>query len=187
LYTGNHLWESMPAEAAATEVRRALAATIDRQRAAATEALAGRGGVIAPLFRWLLTIGALLWFPLIQPILSGFLNSSEPVLDWYPHPRKLLGLLVSVLSGEMLLKNTAFLAMWFTVIWLALRWRTQRSLGKLLNRWRNSGAVDPSLSLPAQAMQWMRSLVAPIERGQARVRSLADRAEQLRHADARAA
>jgi hypothetical protein len=189
LYAGNHLWESMPAEAAAAEMRRSLAATIDRQRSAATGLLAGRGGVVAPLFRWLLTIGALLWFPLIQPVLAGFLNNNQDraVLDWYPHPRELLGLLVSVLSGEMLLKNAAFLALWFTVIWLTLRWRTQRSLAKLLNRWRDSEDVDPALSLPTQALQWMRSLLAPIERGQARVKSLADRAERLRRSDTRAA
>jgi hypothetical protein len=58
----------------------------------------------------------------------------------------------------------------------------------MLSRWRDADGVDASLSLPAQALQWMRSLVAPIERGQFRVRSLVDRAEQLRRDDgARAA
>jgi hypothetical protein len=180
LYRENHLWESMPAESAAFELRRALAVTVDRQRAAATETLAGKGGVIAPLFRWLLTIGALLWFPLVQPILSGFLNSSEPTINWYPDPRRLVGLLVSVLSGEMLLKNATFLILWFTVIWLALRWRTQRKLGRLLTRWRSAEHPDPSLNLSTQALQWMRDLLAPIDRSTERVRSLAQRADAMR-------
>jgi hypothetical protein len=180
LYGENHLWESMPAEAAASGLRRSLAATVDRQRAAATEALAGKGGVVAPLFRWLLTIGALLWFPLVQPILSGFLNGAEPVIDWYPHPRRLIGLLVSVLSGEMLLKNVSFLILWFTVIWLALRWRTQRKLGRLLARWRSGDQTEDALSLPAQTMRWMADLLGPIDRGTDRVRALARRAEAMR-------
>ena len=29
-----------------------------------------RNGIIAPLFRWLFTIGAILWFPIAQPILE---------------------------------------------------------------------------------------------------------------------
>ncbi len=181
LYRNNHLWEDMPAEAAAAELRRTLAATVDRQRAAARDALAGRGGVIAPLFRWLLTIGALLWFPIVQPILSGFLNDATLEVNWFaPDWRRLLGLLVSVLSGEALLKNATFLIIWFTVIWLALRWGTQRRLSRLLARWRSADYPDPALNLTTQTLQWLRDLVAPIAQSRERTQSLAERADVLR-------
>jgi hypothetical protein len=180
LYGANRLWESMPADAASHVLRRALAATVDRQRAAATEALAGRRGVVAPAVRWLLTVGALLWFPFIQPVLAAFLQDQTLSVSWTPDWRRLAGLVVSVLSGEALLKNAAFLSLWFLVIWLALRWNTQRSLGKLLARWRSADHPDPSLNLTTQTMQWMRDLLLPVDRAAERMRSLSDRAAALR-------
>src|SRR5688500_6870826 len=70
LYRENRLWEDMPSDLAASDLRRRLSATIDRQRDAARERLSGRKAAAfgAPL-RWILTIGALLWFPIVQPIL----------------------------------------------------------------------------------------------------------------------
>ena len=37
-------------------------------------------GVIAPLVRLILTIGAVLWFPLLQPIAAGVLDTTNNVL-----------------------------------------------------------------------------------------------------------
>jgi len=73
LYRQRKLWESLPAEAAAAELRETLSATLDRQRAAAL-ATASRGGPIAAATRWLLTIGAVIWFPIVQPVLEIFLQ-----------------------------------------------------------------------------------------------------------------
>jgi hypothetical protein len=104
LYRHNRLWEDMPAELAAGELRRTLAATVERQRDVALQRLSGRNGVVAPLLRWLLTVGALLWFPFVQPVLEGMLKLPEIRWDWWTQGRNLAGLLVGVLCGESRLR-----------------------------------------------------------------------------------
>jgi hypothetical protein len=88
-------------------------------------------------------------------------------------------MVVGLFSGEMLLKNGGFLVLWFLVIWLALRWNTQRRLGRLLARWRTAAGADPSLSLSAQSLEWMGDLVEPIRRSHERMADLAGRAEKF--------
>jgi hypothetical protein len=179
LYRDNRLWEDMPAELASGELRRTLAGTVERQRAAAVQRLAGRGGVIAPLFRWLLTIGALLWFPLVQPILEGMLSLPDLGLNLWTDGRKLAALIVGVLSGAALLRNVTFLIIWFTVIWLALRWSTQRRVARLLGRWRSADYPNESLNLTTQALRWMDGLLAPLRAGRERTDDLLKRAQAL--------
>src|SRR5690606_28007053 len=120
----------------------------------AREQLAGRRGILAAPMRWLLTIGALLWFPLVQPILHAFLTTSDLAFgSWSEFAgawRELAGLVVGILSGEALLKSVSFLALWFLVIWLALRWNTQRRVNRLLARWKSAAYPDRSLNLTVQ-------------------------------------
>jgi hypothetical protein len=177
LYRGNHLWEDMPADLAASDLRRRLAATVDRQRDAAREKLAGGRGLLGAPLRWVLTIGALLWFPIVQPILEIVLTTNLE-----RSPRVIAGLIVSILSGTALLKNVSFLAMWFLVIWLALRWNTQRCVAKLLSRWKSANYPDRSLNLTRETLEWMAGLIEPIRRGRERVESLVQRAKKFRAA-----
>jgi hypothetical protein len=169
----------MPAELAAGELRRTLAATVERQRAAAVQRLAGRGGVVAPVFRWALTIGALLWFPLVQPILQGMLSLPDLGLNLWTDGRKLAALIVGVLSGESLLRNVTFLIIWFTVIWLWLRWGTQRRVSRLMSRWKSPDARDEPLNLGVQALRWMSNLLAPLRTVRERTDDVARRAKSL--------
>ena len=175
LYRDNRLWEDMPAELAAGDLRRRLAATIERQREAARERLAGRGGLLGAPLRWLLTTGALLWFPLVQPLLHAFLTT-----DIETTPRKLAGLVVGILSGTAMLQSVSFLSLWFLVIWLALRWNTQRRVARLLSRWKAANYPDRSLNLTAETLEWMDGLVQPITRTLERTESVAQRAAQLK-------
>jgi hypothetical protein len=111
-------------------------------------------------------------------VLAGFLAVPDMTFgpsDW----RRLVGLVVSVMSGEALLKNVTFLIIWFTVIWLALRWNTQRRLSRLLSRWRSADYADPSLNLTTQAVQWMDGLVEPIRQACERMTDVARRAKAL--------
>ena len=179
LYRHNHLWEDMPADLAAGELRRTLAATVERQRAVAVQRLAGRGGVVAPLFRWLLTVGALLWFPFVQPVLQGILALPDLGRDMWSDGRKVAALVVGLLSGAALLRNATFLIIWFTLIWLWLRWGTQRRVGRLLSRWKSPDARDEALNLSAQAMRWMAGLLAPIRMVRERTEDVARRAKAL--------
>jgi hypothetical protein len=175
LYRDNRLWEDMPADLAAADLRRRLAATIQRQRDAARERLVGRPGLLGAPICWLLTIGALLWFPLVQPLLHAFLTT-----DLETTPRKLAGLIVGTLSGAALLQSVSFLALWFLVIWLALRWNTQRRVARLLSRWKAANYPDRSLNLTAETLEWMGGLVQPITRSLERMESLTERFTQLR-------
>ena len=173
LYRDNRLWEDMPAEMAAADLRRRLAATVERQRDAARARLAGSRGLLAPI-RWLLTIGALLWFPIVQPILHIVLTT-----DVERSPRVIAGLIVGILSGTALLQSVSFLALWFLVIWLALRWNTQRRVARLLLRWKFADYPDRSLNLSAESLEWMAALVEPIRRARERVESVVSRAKQF--------
>src|SRR5918992_1507677 len=57
LYRHRKLWEGMDADLAASDLSRRLAATVERQRAAARDRLARGGGVLMGLLRVLLTVG----------------------------------------------------------------------------------------------------------------------------------
>lgn len=179
LYRHNRLWEDMPAELAAGELRRTLAATVERQRTTAVQRLSGRGGVVAPVFRWLLTVGALLWFPFMQPVLEGMLSLPDLGLNLWTDGRKLAGLIVGVLSGASLLRNVTFLIIWFTVIWLWLRWGSQRRVARFLSRLGSPDYPDATLNLSTQSLQWMEALVAPVRSSCERMTDLARRAQAL--------
>ena len=189
LYRTNKLWEDLPADSAATDLARRLSATVERQRAAIRQRAAGRGAAaLAAPVRWLLTIGALLWFPIVQPILQLALNSP---LDWsglgWHHWRPLLGMIVSVLGTDYLLRSAGFLAIYFAVLWLALRWNTQRKVARMSARWRSSDDPNPQLNLATQALQWVDDLTDPIRHAHDRMGSLAERAASLKAESEKAA
>ncbi|HSZ55898.1 MAG TPA: GTPase domain-containing protein [Tepidisphaeraceae bacterium] len=176
LYAHNKLWEQMPADLAAAELRRTLAATLERQRDAARAALIRRDWLGA-LPRWLLTIGAVIWFPFAQPILQTVLGSPDAASWTLP---QLLRLVVSVLGVDYLLKSVGFLIIYFIALWLALRWNTQRKVARVVSQWRETNQPDSSLSLFAQTLQWLDGLVTPVRQACDRMESLASRTEAAR-------
>lgn len=176
LYRRRPLWEALPSETAEAELRGRLAGTVERQRAVMLQRLAGRTGVISPLVRWALTIGAILWFPFVQPVLLAALS---------PHsigrtPRDVALLAVQVLGVSYLLQSVAFLILWFLILWLWVRWNTTRRVAKLLSRWKSGGHKDPELNLTTQALGWVDELLEPIRSARARVDSLVKRMTELR-------
>ncbi|HWE96225.1 MAG TPA: GTPase domain-containing protein [Tepidisphaeraceae bacterium] len=175
LYPHNKLWEDMPADLAAANLQRALAGAIGRQREVARERLGGGAGVLLAPARWLLTIGALLWFPFVQPVLAAFLGSHESRTL-----RNVVALVIGVLGVDYFLKSAGFLVIYYAAIWLALRWNTQRKVGRLLARWRATDFPDPAVNLATQTVQWLSDLTAPIQLARERMRSLADRADAFR-------
>ena len=173
LYRRAKLWDEMPADAATAELRQALVAGLEGQRAAAVRKLARRR-FLMPIIRWLLTIGALVWFPIAQPVLERFLNGS--LVTAAP---KLALLAVELLSAAYLLKSAAFLAIWFFALWLILRWDTQRRVTKLLARWRRADGQDASINLAAIVLGWCDGLLDPIHHARERDESFARRADEL--------
>jgi len=171
LYTNWKLWESMPAQMAENDLRRRLSTTVERQRSRLREQLK-LNGVISAFFRTLLTIGALLWFPIVQPLLEAFLSGHAF--------RDLTLLAVRLLGVTYLLKTVAFLAIYYTLLWLILRWDTQRRIDKFIWRWQEARNIDPTLSLTGQAIEWLNELLTPIRSATERLENVVQRADQLK-------
>jgi GTPase Era involved in 16S rRNA processing len=175
-YSQHKLWEPVAAEISAGELRKSLAATLRRQRDAAREKLSTSGTVGAPI-RWLLTIGALLWFPFIQPILKHVLSVESSV---WKKGAYLVAQVVEVLGVDYLLKSAGFLIIYFVALWLALRWNTQRQVTKLSRTWRDGDAPDPSVNVFAQTIEWLNTLSSPLRDARERMESLSTRAAAVR-------
>jgi len=183
LYSHHKLWEPVAAELAAAELRRELAATLRRQRDAAREKLSSRSTAGAPI-RWLLTIGALLWFPFIQPILKHVLVVDQSV---WKSGAYIAEQLVEVLGVDYLLKSAGFLIIYFVALWLALRWNTQRQVTKLARTWRDGEEADPAVNVFAQTVEWLNNLSSPLRDARERLESLATRAAAVRQSPDQAA
>ena len=57
--------------------------------------------------------------------------------------RSLASSACSCSASTYLLKNVTFLLIWFAVLWLLLRWDTQRQVNRLLLKWRGAGRARP--------------------------------------------
>jgi hypothetical protein len=164
-YEHDKLWEQMNAELAVGKLRDRLASAVLQQRATAIDRMSGvwMGSAIV---RWLATIGAAMWFPIVQPILSFQLKLDQPLTAG----KELAVLIVDLLSGQKLLHDAAFLLLWFVFLWLVVRYRTYCQVKKWL-RGQGMGSLD----LAGEAVEWMDGLVGPLEKQRARLQSLADR------------
>jgi hypothetical protein len=171
LYAASKPWEDLGAAQAIAQLQEELSAALDRQRQRARGLHRGAAAGLAAPFRWLLTIGALLWFPFVQPILHAILAIG------YPPSWPWIGAqIVDVLGVDYLLRSTVFLLIYYTVLWLALRWNTQRQVARLLNRMARRGKKDEEIDLSAAATRWMQNLLDPLLTAQDRAKALADRA-----------
>ena len=175
LYQKRKLWEDRQSDLSAEDLRRQLAETLGRQRSIVAARVAGAGGPISGLFRWALTVGALLWFPIAQPVAEAALQ------DHLTGGVKVVALaIVHALSVTFLLKALTFMILWFALIWLLVRWDTQRRVEKQLTRWKIADAADPGLSLPGRAVEWLTALQEPIQTARDRFEGLLRRAEELK-------
>jgi hypothetical protein len=177
LYQQRRLWEDMPADAAAVRLRTILTDTIEQQRQQVRQKLAGGAGVIFAPLRWLLTIGALIWFPFVQPVLDTLLAQSQ--LNWsvIHETHEMVVLVVRVFSVSELLQNLEFLAMYFFVLWVILRWHTQRRINRFVMKWKNESS---DLSLTVQTVRWLDELLAPVHSAKEQVGGLIDRAVRMK-------
>lgn len=175
LYRQQKLWEQLHADAASADLRRAMVAALQGQRAEAMDHIASRG-ILMPLVRWTLTIGAMLWFPLIQPVLEVFLKGGLVQTG-----TGIALLVVQLLSAAYLLKSAAFLGIYFLVLWLMLRWNTQRRVSRLLSRWRRVGEdSDATVNLAAAVMSWCDELLDPVRVARQREEQLAQKADEAK-------
>jgi GTPase Era involved in 16S rRNA processing len=174
LYRHRKLWEARQADITAGDLQRDLADTLTRQRAVIVKRVCGRSGTVGGAVRWLLTIGALLWFPIVQPVLEAALQPA-PVATI----RAIALEIVRALSVTFLLKTLTFLVLWFVIIWLLVRWDTARRVDRQLQRWKGADTLDPGLSLPGQTLEWLGALTQPVRAARERLEGLVKRAEEL--------
>jgi hypothetical protein len=175
LYRENKLWESMPSESAAQDLRMRLNETLDRQREAAMQRIGRRRGIIAPIFRTLLTIGAILWFPIVQPMLEIVLQTHITSFS-----RELALKIVQLLGTTFLLKNLIFLLLYFAVLWAVIRASVHGRVSRLISRWQSDPELDPALSFNGQAMEWIDEMLDPIQRNQDQIDGLIAQIDRLR-------
>jgi hypothetical protein len=165
LYQSRKLWEDLPAAQAVASLRDRLGVVADNQR---RHIGAGHGALFAPL-RWLLTIGAAVWFPIAQPIVQSMLEHT-----WTGMSRDILLLAVQIFSATYLIRSVGFLLIYFVALWGLLRWATDRQVTRQLARWSAVDA-DPAFSFTAQAVLWMDDLMKPIRHSSERTSELAQR------------
>jgi hypothetical protein len=175
LYRDRKLWEDRQADLAAAALQRGMAETLTRQRAEISRRVAGRPGPVGNLVRWALTIGAILWFPILQPVAQAALENSLT-----SGLRTALLAIVKALSVTALLQTLTFLAVWFFLIWLLVRWDTSRRVDRQLQKWKTTDSTDPELSLPGNVLEWMDGLLEPIRTARTRLEDLVQRAESLK-------
>jgi hypothetical protein len=179
LYPHRRLWEDMSADNAVAQLRTLLTDTVAQQRETVRKRLSGKRRIATAPARWLLTIGALLWFPFVQPFLATMMDKTDgtrwSIFHW-THAMTLL--VVRIFSVNELLQSLTFLCMYFFVLWLILRWDTQRRVTKFAGRWKTDSS---NLSLTVQTMTWLDDLVRPIHIAREQAATLADRAAKLRN------
>ena len=179
LYHDQKLWEATPAQLSADTLRRSLITTVDHQRQAACQPT-DRSGSLLSAWRGLLTVGALIWFPFVQPILEVFMfnQSANPPSGQQGGPSIGL-LLVRTLSITNLLSTLTFFAIYYSILWLILRWDTQRRIAQQFTRWQRADG-DSDQNLAARVVDWLDELVQPIRKVRQETSDLADRIECLR-------
>ena len=171
LYTHRRLWESPEAESAAADLRRRLQGALDAQKAAVVQRFEPPRW-LAP-WRWLLTVGAAVWFILVQPMVKILLDMGEFRL-W-----DLLRQAVEILSASMLLTSVGFVLLYLLVLWGVLRFNTYTKVAAWRRRMLRGDGEPPETSLAAQTVEWMQSLLSPLERRHAELADLASRAAHV--------
>jgi hypothetical protein len=176
LYANRKLWESMEAEQAESRLRTSLVDCVRGQRELVMSRLSGKMGVIAPVVRFLLTIGALVWFPFVQPVLQILLTSHGAIGTM----RDLGVMAVEVISAESLLKSAAFLIIWYLLIWSLLRWSTKVKVERLMGKWKAAGDGEDLLNLTTRGLKWIEELVEPVQRARETAQDLAGRVAEMK-------
>ena len=163
LYAGIKLWEHDASERAAATLDAQLEDAIDAHRRTIMEA-AGRPGILSRLLAPLVTLGAALWFPIVQPVLELYLSGTVADVS-----RQSILLIVRLLGAEYLIRSVGILAIYFVALWMLLRWASYRRVDRALRE--STDATHPA----AAVLAWSTRLLDPLRQHVAKLKQLGDR------------
>jgi hypothetical protein len=167
LYAHQKLWEADAASRAASTLERQTDRAIDAHRATLLRSLA-KPSWLTRLIAPFLTIGVVLWFPIVQPILEIVLAG-----DAIDMTRATVLKVVQVLGAQYLIQSLGVLVVYFVALWMWLRWLAYRLADRALSR--STDTDHPAASVLA----WTQQLLQPIERHVARLTDLQKRIDAL--------
>jgi hypothetical protein len=176
LYEARKLWNDLESAAAAARLRAELIQTVERQRELITQNLSGRRGFLTPLFRFLLTIGALIWFPFVQPLVQASISHGTPLRNLADASVTL----IKIFGAPWILMNAALLIVWYLALWALLRWDVRRRVDRLLKKWKTAQHPDPALNLATCTIDWIDDLLQPIRSAKSTIENLVTDAHALR-------
>jgi hypothetical protein len=179
LYADQRLWERGPAEAHVAAMQSQLSALLEARAEAVRNRLSRRGNPLRGLLRFLLTIGAAVWFVAAQPFLELYLLADRRL-------ERIALILVQIFSVTYLLRSLLFLGGYYLFLWLALRWRTQQRVESGLRR-RSRREGDLVGELNSAVLEWVDELLSPIRRAREQLESLIAQAGRFRGQSGRAA
>lgn len=152
-------WSDRESELAVEELTTRLADAMERRKSYAVDTAGkGHGGATWPL-RWGLTLGAAIWFPIVQPVLEIVLNPNSTITGL---TRETIWHVVRLLGSTYLLQSIGFLAVYFVLLWATLRYLTGRRCEKLLRSVDSSLASDVETSIEREADAWVDVLIEPL-------------------------
>jgi len=175
LYESAKLWEHAVADKQASILAERLDNALAGHRDRLQSGL-GRPGALSRFIAVIVTIGAALWFPIVQPILNIVLQNDITSIS-----KQSVLLIVQLLGATYLVQSVGFLVIYFLSLWMWLRWRAYRLVDRALLR--STDAAHPA----AVVMAWTDSLVAPLRQETEKLRSLSDRIAKLDTHDREAA
>ena len=173
-------WGDRESESHVAVLTARLADAMDARRQRGVAAIGrGHGVALAPI-RWLLTLGAALWFPFVQPVLAIVL---DPGWTLPRLTQAAIWQIVKLLGSAYLLESVTFLTVYFFGLWATLRFLTLRRVESLAAR---AAADDESIGTAerpaAIAEAWSDELLAPLAARSAELARLVERLEQARAA-----
>jgi hypothetical protein len=166
VYAHRKLWELDSASLAAGALQRRVDDALRGHQETLASALS-KPSMLARVLAPIATIGAAIWFPIVQPVLEVGLQP-----DAIAFGTESLRKLVSVLSASYLIESVGFLAIYFVALWMWLRWlayrRVDRALGHAADADHPAGVV----------LAWNDQLLQPIDRHVSTLRDLQSRIER---------
>jgi hypothetical protein len=174
VYRRERFWDAGSADAASQDLQRRIDRVTGAQRRELVEQAMPRLGAARAPLRHLLTTGALLWFPFVQPLLEIVLQH-----EWSAVAGDLAFWVVRVLGAGYLLESLGFLSLYFIGLWMWIRFDTHRRITRLLAKQQRTDATGPDTAA-GQVQEWLADLLEPLDDDRRRVERLVERIEQFR-------